>query len=506
MGKLTIAERAEAIRFAKELKQTEALRFVSLYPRQLEFIAASLTASEIAILAGNRQGKTLTGGVMAAVWATGLYPSWWPGRRWDRPTTGWVCGDSTGALIQGAQEKIMGKLGSFGSGLIPKKCLSKVTPGHGSGGGLDWINVKHVDGGESVVFFKSYDQDREKWQGAEVDWIWCDEEPPMAHYLEALARLISSRGLIFSTFTPLKGPDRILPRFPGYEIDKPLTDAEKRYRKLIQMPFEEAKHLQDPAVLADLMSRFPVHQRDARLHGLPMLGTGRVFEGITLEQLQAPLRWEPRGGTIVHDTLGELDSRGWAFMWAIDFGIGHPFAAVLLGWNRDRDEIYVLAEIRMADATPEVHAERMRAIAPFAKVAWPHDGNVREKGSGETVISFYKKAGLDCLPDHAQFSGGGYSTEAGIMEMIQRMQPDGVKMGARFFVAKGCPMWEQEFRSYHRKDGLIVKSHDDLMSATRIGVMQIRSAKPFSESKKFPGGARLGGGTQMAKDIDFDLG
>jgi hypothetical protein len=32
--------------------------------------------------------------------------------------------------------------------------------------------------------------------------------------------------------------------------------------------------------------------------------------------------------------------------------------------------------------------------------------------------------------------------------------------------------------SYHRKDGLVVKVGDDLLSVTRIGVMDIRNAKP----------------------------
>jgi hypothetical protein len=76
------------------------------------------------------------------------------------------------------------------------------------------------------------------------------------------------------------------------------------------------------------------------------------------------------------------------------------------------------------------------------------------------------------LPTHAQFSRGGYSTEAGIMEMLTRFK------GGRLKVAAGLYEWQDEFSSYHRKEGLIVKENDDLLSATRIGVMQIRSAKP----------------------------
>jgi hypothetical protein len=34
--------------------------------------------------------------------------------------------------------------------------------------------------------------------------------------------------------------------------------------------------------------------------------------------------------------------------------------------------------------------------------------------------------------------------------------------------------WWEEFRMYHRKDGLIVKVRDDLMSATRYAMMMRR--------------------------------
>ncbi|TIU05596.1 MAG: terminase, partial [Mesorhizobium sp.] len=36
--------------------------------------------------------------------------------------------------------------------------------------------------------------------------------------------------------------------------------------------------------------------------------------------------------------------------------------------------------------------------------------------------------------------------------------------------------WFEEFRLYHRKDGQVVKLRDDLMAATRYGVMMLREA------------------------------
>ena len=113
----------------------------------------------------------------------------------------------------------------------------------------------------------------------------------------------------------------------------------------------------------------------------------------------------------------------------------------------------------------------MKAVAAAVPVAWPHDGAAREHGSGEPLAALYKAEGLVMLPQHATHPSGGYSTEAGIMEMLGRMRE------GRFKVASHLSDWWDEFRGYHRKDGLIVKLNDDLLSATRIAIMARRHAR-----------------------------
>lgn len=56
------------------------------------------------------------------------------------------------------------------------------------------------------------------------------------------------------------------------------------------------------------------------------------------------------------------------------------------------------------------------------------------------------------------------------MEMLDRMQTGRLK------VFKHLNDWFEEFRLYHRKDGKVVKEADDLMSATRYGIMMLRHA------------------------------
>jgi len=293
--------------------------------------------------------------------------------------------------------------------------------------------------------------------------------------------------LNFATFTPLNGLAQVLPRFQERSAEA------MRSRVVVRMRMTDAAHLADPERQRALLATFPDHQKRARIDGLPLLGSGAVFD-VLVDDLVVPLRIV--GNEIVHRDVGPLDTRGWAFLWAIDFGIGHSFGAVLLAHDRDNDVVYILAEVRMKNAIPAQHAARMKAIAANVKVAWPHDGNQREKGSGETLSSLYKREGLLMLPSHAAFEGGGYSTEAGVMEMMTRIRSD------RFKVAAHCIEWQDEYQSYHRKDGLIVKVNDDLMSASRIGIMQLRSARPTILGSQR---AQRTSGTQMARDVDFDI-
>lgn len=74
------------------------------------------------------------------------------------------------------------------------------------------------------------------------------------------------------------------------------------------------------------------------------------------------------------------------------------------------------------------------------------------------------------LPQRASFEDGTFGVEAGIAEMLDRMQTN------RFKVFGHLNDWFEEFRLYHRKEGLIVKLGDDLLSASRYGVMMRRFA------------------------------
>ncbi len=141
--------------------------------------------------------------------------------------------------------------------------------------------------------------------------------------------------------------------------------------------------------------------------------------------------------------------------------------------------LYVVKEYAQRESTPVIHAAAVKAwdIGSWAPIAWPHDGLQHDKGSGEELAKQYRGQGLLMLPERATFEDGGNGVEAGVSEMLIRMQT------GRWKVFETCGGWLGEYRLYHRKNGLIVKLKDDRISSSRYAMMMRRFAitKPVTE-------------------------
>jgi hypothetical protein len=120
------------------------------------------------------------------------------------------------------------------------------------------------------------------------------------------------------------------------------------------------------------------------------------------------------------------------------------------------------------------------ALVSPAAAARCRDGR-REtlEGAGIPLAEQYRAQGLNMLLDHAQFDDGSASVEAGLMDMLTRMQT------GRFKVFEELHDWWEEFRLFHRKDGKVVKEGDDLMAATRYAIMMLRFASTKAAYDKF---------------------
>lgn len=398
-------------------------------------------------MAGNQLGKTLAGSAEDAMHLTGEYPAWWTGHRFTRPITMLVGSESYELTRDGLQRLLVGPPANeeaWGTGMIPKRAIISTTRRSGVSNALDSVTVQHASGGKSTLLFKAYEQGRGKWQANTVDYVHFDEEPPQDVYFEGITRTNATGGLIRVTFTPLKGMSDVVARY----LMEPSED-----REVITMTIDDALHY-TPEERAKIIASYPPHEREARTKGVPSMGSGRIFpvpeEDIVCEPFNIPAVWPQIIG--------------------VDFGWDHPFAAVRCAWDRDADTFYVIGEYRQSQATPIIHAASIRPWGDWIPISWPHDGLQHDKGSGEQLATQYRAQGLRMLPNRATFVDGTHGVEAGVSDMLQRMQT------GRWKVFSTCRAWIEEFRIYHRDDGKIVKERDDLISASRYALMMKRSA------------------------------
>ena len=413
------------------------------YPKQMEFFDAGHFRERM-LCAGNQLGKSEAGAYEMACHLTGIYPDDWLGRRFDRAIVAWAAG-KTGTVTRDVQQaKLFGMPGvpeALGSGMVPKeKIIGLPSTQRGVTDFYDTVHVRHISGGISSLTFKSFEQGWEKFLGKPVDVIWLDEEPEEKVYDQCLTRTNATGGMVYTTFTPETGYTALVNRF--FKNDQP------KFRCLIRMRAADCPHM-TPEKIEAVLAGTPKWQHEMRLNGDPVMGQGMVFS-VPRDAIIEP--------TIPHSVI----PNHWAKLWGLDFGISeeHNFAAVLIAWEKDADVIHVLDAYKMSTGGPLQHAVRMKQVGIMVPVAWPHDGwaTWQSRGATEAVKDLYKAQGLKMLPEHAQFEGGGYATEAGVMEMDQRFSTK------RLRVAAHLEELLQEYAQYHRKDGLIVKKYDDLMS------------------------------------------
>jgi phage terminase large subunit-like protein len=423
------------------------------YDRQQEFHDAGRTHRERLLMAGNQLGKTFAGAAEVAMHLTGRYPDGWKGRRWDHATR-WLCGSESAELTRkGVQRLLVGPPEDeslWGTGAIPYECLKGYSRRQGVADALASLVVKHESGDNSILQFQSYDQGRSKWQADTIDGVWFDEEPPLDVYSEGLTRTTATSGMVFVTFTPLLGMSDVVMRY---------LDEKPEGTHVTTMTMADAKHI--PAADRErIIAAYPEHERDARANGVPIMGSGRVFP-VAESMIKVPAFTIPAY---------------WPRIAAVDFGWDHPAAVAWLAWDRDTDTAYVY-DVWLARETPVAQqALVIRKGGEWIPVAWPHDGLQHDKGSGEQLAAQYRAEKANMLPKRATFEDGTNGLEAGVSMMLDRMR------ARRLRVFDHLEPWFREFRLYHRKDGLIVKKSDDLMSATRYALMSLRYAVSQAEA------------------------
>ena len=150
------------------------------------------------VFGGNRSGKTQCGAVESVWLAKGIHPY----RQNRESVFGWIVSPTQQVQRDVAQKKVLSYLSPHD---IADAVMLSGRRDSLDNGVIDQLFIKNVFGKNSTIGVKICDQGLEKFQGASLDFVWFDEEPPEDIYFECKMRLLDKCGCMFGTMTPLKG-------------------------------------------------------------------------------------------------------------------------------------------------------------------------------------------------------------------------------------------------------------------------------------------------------------
>lgn len=446
------------------------------YPKHMKFFEYGKYHRERAVISANRVGKSFgMGGYETVLHLTGLYPDWWPGRKFTKHGEWWAAGkttETTRDIIQkilfGNVVNLGGEKGVDGTGLIPGHLIGKITWRRNVADAIDTAQIKHVDGGWALLGLKSFEQGRGSFEGTEKQGIWADEECPDDIYNEMLIRTATTGGMTILTFTPLEGLTPVVLQFlphmnpdadkeargeapTGDDMTGAVPGAPQRAR--VQIGWDDVPHL-DEQTKADLLASTPMYLRAARSRGEPGLGAGAIYKFPIPEIICRPF----------------LIPDHWKRCYGLDVGWNRT-AACWGAWDQDSDIVYIYAEHYRSEGEPASHIRAINGRGDWVPGVIDPAARGRSQETGKQLVQSYTDAGLN-------LSFADNSVEAGLFEVEQRLA------SGRLIIFESCQNLLNEYRVYRRDaKGKIVKSADHLMDAMRYLIktgLSMARTKPVS--------------------------
>ncbi|MBQ7453278.1 MAG: terminase family protein [Clostridia bacterium] len=407
------------------------------------------------VFGGNRTGKTECGAVEAIWLARGCHPY-----RKNKPNVcGWVVSLSTKVQKEVAQQKIFDYLDRSWIEEIVMHSGKKDAPEYGV---VDTLVIKNVFGTTSKIVFKTCEEGRDKFQGASLDFVWFDEEPPKDIYFECKMRVMDKCGDIFGTMTPLLGltfvydeiylnahnDDEVWCEFFSWE-DNPFLSSEE---------------------IARLSSSLSAESLESRKYGrFTDIASSQVYtefdESVNVvEPFNVPKDW--------YDKI------------SIDPGLHNPLSCHFYAVDNDNN-IYVIAEHYASNKTVEEHSIAIKSICKT--LDWPvgFGGNYealidsaasqRTLASEKSVVELFYDYGISVNPNVNKdlFSG---------ISRVKRYFKD-ANNKPHIFIFKTCVNLIREIKGYFwGQNDAPIKRDDHALDELRYYIMSRPEYSPPTEN------------------------
>ncbi len=393
------------------------------------------------VFGGNRSGKTECGAVECVWMLRGIHPY----RENKKSVVGWSCTISTEVQREVTQKKILRYLNPD---WIEKIVMLSGSSASAAQGIIDTIYVRSALGGVSQLTFKSYEQGREKFQGASLDFVWFDEEPPRDIYYECLMRVMDKRGEIFGTMTPLKGLTWVYDDvYLNEKGDEEIWTESMEWADNPFLPKSEIDRL---------TKTLDSDEAESRRYGRFMANSGLVYPEFdssvhVIEPFKLPCEWQ--SGI------------------SIDPGLSNPLSCHFYYQDYDGN-VYVAYEHYEKGKSVEYHAEKIIAIAREIGWTFRPDGKLSaliDSASSQRTLSSEKSV-AELFYEH----GIAVNTKVNknVFAGISKVRELFSKRPPAVFIFKNCVNFIREIKGYSwgRGDSPI-KKDDHAMDEFRYYVM-----------------------------------
>ena len=363
-----------------------------------------------AVFGGNRSGKSILGS-MFCVASAASSSEWWV-REWLNNN------NLPHDIVPKKPSKVICSALSYADALsyvrpnitkyLPVNCTFRKWSAQ------DRASVILPNGG--MITSYSAESGRKKYQGVSCSLAFLDEEHESEIFDELLMRIIDVKGKIFMSMTPLLGIT-----WPNeYFIANPKSQNSFKYHSLCG--------LDNPYISSVKMRRAVNHlseeSQQSRLYGHFTNQTGLVYS-----EFQNNL----------HVIDGFEIPKEWKMYRAIDFGVVHDFACLVIAHNEKTNTLFVIDEYYKTEQTTIYNGNMVRS--KFDKYG-PFDFTVCDSASKDARLLIARHCGIMNKPA-PKFIG-----VVNTINLVKgKLSPD-ADGKPHLFVFKNCKRLIKEFRLY----------------------------------------------------------